>query len=304
MIKVSAPATIANLSAGFDVLGLALDYVTEEMTMAFAGDNSITIKNLDEYGLPEDPDKNLIGPVIRKALAIKGEERGIVVSCRKKLKPGSGLGTSAASAVAAALAINELLQLKLTDRELIELAMEGEAFVSGGPHADNIAPCLLGGIQLVRSTVPLDVISLDYPEFYISVLYPDIEVKTEAARALLPPELPLKTAVNQWANLGALVAGLEKKDIALVGRSLNDFVAEPYRKQLIPEFDKVKSEAMKAGAVGGGISGSGPAIFMLSHTEEDADRVLEKMKDVYRNKTGFIGFTSNVNKSGAMIIST
>ena len=233
-VTVEAPATVANLACGFDVLGLALNKPIEVLTMELAAHSEVSIKNMDDFGLPEDPAENLIGRIMEKVFALTGERRGVNIICKKMLKPGSGLGTSAASASAAAVAANEVFGLGLDTLGLIDLALEGEQFISGSRHADNVAPCIAGGIQLVMSNEPLEVTELDHPELWVSVIYPQITISTAAARQMLSDHLPLKTAIKQWGRVGGLVAGLAKKDHHLIAACMVDLVAEPYRKKLIP----------------------------------------------------------------------
>ena len=200
--------------------------------------------------------------------------------------PGSGIGSSAASACGA------LADSRFSKLELVDLAMAGEALASGSRHADNLAPCIYGGFTLVRSTDPLDIVEIGFPPLYATVIHPQIEIKTSEARAILPKEVPLKNAIRNWSNLGSLVAALAKGDYELTARSLEDTIVEPVRKSLIPRFDEVKSASLAAGALGGGISGSGPSIFMLSETREIADKVGIGMRGIY-NETE-IAFNTHV----------
>jgi homoserine kinase len=206
---------------------------------------------------------------------------GFDVVIEKKIKPGSGLGSSAASAAGVVVAVNELLGKPLTDKELLSLAMEGEAMASGSRHLDNVAPCILGGTVLIRDTSESDVVKLNNPDLFISIVHPQIEIKTSYAREILPIDIPLKKAVVQWANVGGLVGGICMNDLELISRSLIDVIVEPVRSRLIPGFDEVKRSALQAGAMGGGISGSGPSIFMFSKDEDTATKVASEMQSVF-----------------------
>ncbi len=200
----------------------------------------------------------------------------------KHIKPGSGLGSSAASAAGAVVAANKLLNNRFSNEDLLRFAMFGEKVASGVKHADNVAPCIYGGITLIRSIHPLDVVALSAPELYVTVVHPQIEVKTSDARQILRKEVLLKDAIKQWGNIAGLVAGFLKNDYALIGRSLEDVIIEPVRSILIPGFDEVKSQCKEAGALGGGISGSGPSLFMLNQEESIAHKNEEIMQDVFK----------------------
>jgi homoserine kinase len=281
-IKVFAPATVSNVVCGFDCLGFALEQPFDELIVSKTDEPTIRIEHTDDFGLPTDPDKNIAGVALRALINAAGIDHGFKVQITKHIKPGSGIGSSAASACGAVVAGNRLIGDRFSKNELVELAMAGEMLASGARHADNLAPCIFGGFTLVRSLDPVDIVSLDFPPLFATILHPQIEIKTSEARAMLPKEIPLKTAVQNWSNLGALVAALEKGDYQLLARSLEDHIIEPVRKSLIPKFDDCKAAALKAGALGGGISGSGPSIFMLSATGREAERVETAIVNVYR----------------------
>ncbi len=225
---------------------------------------------------------------------------GFEIEIYKKIKTGSGIGSSSASAAGAVFGINELLGRPFTPCQLVDFAMKGEAIASGCEHADNVAPCLLGGFTLVRGYNPLDVIRIDSPsELYAVVLHPHIELKTSDARAVLEPTVPLKNAITQTGNLGGLVAGLYTNDYELIGRSLNDAIIEPLRKKLIPNFDATKNAALQSGALGAGISGAGPSIFALCKGKESADKIAQAMKESYSNtEIDFDLHVSRINPYG------
>jgi len=281
-ITVLAPATVSNVVCGFDCLGFALSEPFDKMTVRKIDERTIRIINRDEYDLPTDPSKNVAGVALQAFLNSAGVDFGFEVEITKHIKPGSGIGSSAASACGAVVAANRLIGDRFSKPELVEFAMAGEMLASGSRHADNLAPCIYGGFTLVRSTEPLDIIEIDFPELFATVIHPQIEIKTSEARAILPKQVPLKEAIRNWSNLGSLVAALAKGDYGLISRSLEDTIVEPVRKSLIPKFDEVKSASLAAGALGGGISGSGPSIFMLSESREIADLVAIEIKDVYR----------------------
>jgi homoserine kinase len=280
-IKVLAPASVANLVCGFDVLGMSLSDPADEMFMSLSDTPGIQIIHEDEYGLPEEAEKNVAGVALIEMLKHLDPSTGFTVRVNKKIKPGSGLGSSAASAAGAVAGANALLGNRFSDDDLVRFAMSGEKLASGVKHADNIAPCLLGGITLIRSIMPLDIVKLTFPDLYVTVVHPQIEVKTSDARQILRKQVLLKDAIRQWGNIAGLVAGFMQKDYALIGRSLEDVIIEPVRSILIPGFDDVKQKCKLAGALGGGISGSGPSVFMLSVEERTAKKVAEVMQEVY-----------------------
>ena len=292
-VSVLAPATVANVVCGFDCLGFALSEPYDEMTIRKIDSREVRIVHHDNYGLSTDPEKNVAGVALRAFIEAADIEHGFEIEITKHIKPGSGIGSSAASACGAVVAANRLIGDRFTKLELVELAMAGEMLASGSRHADNLAPCIYGGFTLVRSTDPLDIVEIDFPPLFATVIHPQIEVKTREARAMLPKEVPLKSAIRNWSNLGALVAALAKGDYRLISRSLDDTIVEPVRKSLIPKFDEVKAASLAAGALGGGISGSGPSMFMLSETEESALDVQQAMNKVFF-QTG-IGFKTHVS---------
>ncbi|WP_395064728.1 homoserine kinase [Flavobacterium sp.] len=303
-IKIFCPATIANLNCGFDVLGLCLEGIGDEMIIRKSAEKGIKITKITGADLPLETEKNVAGvaalAICKEAINRISFEHGFEIEIHKKIKAGSGIGSSSASAAGAVFGINELLEKPFTKYELVDFAMKGEAVASGSEHADNVAPCLLGGFTLVRGYNPLDVIRIESPsELYAVVLHPHIEVKTSDARAVLQPMIPMKDAITQWGNLGGLIAGLYTKDYKLIGRSLNDVIVEPARKHLIPNFDEVKNTALQNGALGSGISGAGPSIFALCKGQEIAEKVAFAMSESYQN-TGieFDMHLSKINPEG------
>ena len=303
-IKLFCTATIANVSCGFDVLGLALDNVGDEMIVRKVAKKGVTITKIIGQDLPLETHNNVAGVAALAMLAKVDCDFGFEIEIYKNIKPGSGIGSSAASSAGAVFGINELLGRPFSNHDLIEFAMQGERLASGVAHADNVAPALLGGFTLVRSTDPLDVIKIHTPaELYATVIHPQIEVKTSDAREILRGSVALKTAIKQWGNVGGLISGLYTEDYDLIGRSLEDHIVEPIRSILIPAFDAVKEKSIEAGALGAGISGSGPSIFALSKGLENATKVGVAMKSVYE-KVGidYDIHISKINTEGIKII--
>jgi homoserine kinase len=299
---VRAPATVSNVVCGFDCLGFALSEPFDEVTVRLLSEPAIRLCELTDHGIPDDPSLNTAG-VALSALGERLEQPvGFEVSISKGIKPGSGIGSSAASACGAVAAANHLLGGRFSIRELIEFAIEGERVSSGARHADNVAPCLLGGFTLVRSIDPLDVVSLDFAPLVAVVIHPQTEIKTSEARALLPTTVGLSDAVATWSNLGALVSALARGDHDLIARSLFDPIVEPVRKHLIPGFDEMKSAALSAGAIGGGISGSGPSVFMLCPDQPSGSAVASAMSNVLdRLGIEYKAYVSEISRTGAVL---
>lgn len=302
-IRLKIPATVANLVCGFDILGMAIHDPYDEMELRILDAPEIIIKHEDLFGLPENPSKNVAGIVLLKIQEHFNLSHGFEVIIRKHIKPGSGLGSSAASAAGAAFGANMLLGNILSADEMIHFAMFGEELASGVRHADNIAPCIYGGITLVKSTHPLDIIPLNTPELFVAAVHPQVEVKTSDSRQILKKTISLKSAVEQWGNIAGLIAGIQNNDFSLIGRSLNDVIIEPVRSILIPKFDEIKMKSIEIGALGGGISGSGPSIFMLAEKKETAEEIALMMKSVY-DEAGIesLVYVSKINPSGIEII--
>jgi homoserine kinase len=301
-ITVFAPATVANVVCGFDCLGFALDAPCDEMTVRLIDEKTVKIKHHDNFNLPVEPEKNIAGVALLAILDEVKENVGFEVEITKNIKPGSGIGSSSASAVGAVVAANKLLDDRFSRLELAEFAMKGEQIASEGRHADNVAPCLFGGFTLVRSVEPLDIVALEFPPLFVTVIHPQIEIKTSEARKILPPEISLKSAIQAWSNVGALVSALSKADCGLISRSLEDFIVEPVRKKLIPHFDELKTQSLKSGALGGGISGSGPSVFMLSETFATANNVEKAMREIYETtEIDFNIYVSKINSEGVKV---
>ena len=301
-VIVHSPGTVANLVCGFDILGLALSEPYDIMEVTLIDEPKVTIQNLDSFNLPVEPEKNVAGVVLLSVMEKLNNQFGFDVRIEKHIKPGSGIGSSAASAAGAAVAANQLLGNIFSKAEMVQFAMNGEKLASGVKHADNIAPCIYGGISLIRSIHPLDIISIPAPELFVTVVHPQIEVRTSDARQILKQQVPLKDAIRQWGNIAGLVTGFLKNDFDLIGRSLEDVIIEPVRSILIPGFDELKSSCKEAGALGGGISGSGPSVFMLSKTYETALAVAAVMNNIYyRLGIDKNTYVTNINPSGVSI---
>ncbi len=303
-IKIFSPATVANVSCGFDVLGFCLDTIGDEMIIRKTKTKGITITKIEGFDLPYEAEKNVAGVSALALIADAKPDCGFEIEIYKNIKPGSGVGSSSASAAGSVFAINELLGKPYNTTELTYFAMKGEALASGSEHADNIAPALFGGFTLVKSCTPLKVLQLPTPsELYATIIHPEIEIKTAEARAILPENVALKSAITQWANVGSLVHALHTNDYDLLSESLNDGIIEPHRKQLIPYYDAIKSESIKADPLGCSISGSGPSIFALSKGEETAKRVAEAMSSVYsKTDINFNIYVSKINTQGMRIM--
>ncbi len=305
-VKVHAPATVANVVCGFDVLGFALHKPGDEVIVRRVDKPGVKLVHVegDNGLLPREADANTVTVSIINYLNKIAPDIGLEVELYKKMPIGSGLGSSAASTVAGVFAANALIGAPLKKIDLLEYALTGEKIACGSSHADNVAPSLLGGFTLIRSYDPLDVISLPYPdEMVATVVYPHLEIKTKDARRILKHQITLQNAVIQWGNVGGLVSGLFLKDFDLIGRSMQDVIVEPMRSILIPDFYQIKEEVLAAGAVGFGISGSGPSVFALSRNQVTADKVAEiisnsfKEKDIYSNS-----YVSVINNEGVKIL--
>ena len=303
-LKIFAPATVANVSCGFDILGFALDTVGDEMIIRKTAKKGITITKIEGANLPLEASKNVVGAAGYALLNALDITSGFEVEIYKKIKPGSGIGSSAASGAGMVFAMNKLLGNPFNTKELVQFAIEGERLACGAPIADNVSAALYGGFTLVRSYNPLDIVNLPTPNMlYATVIHPQIEVKTETARQILNDNIPLTDAVKQWGNVGGLISGLYTADYNLISRSLHDYIVEPLRATLIPHFDAVKKEALNAGALGCGIAGSGPSIFALSKGGNTAQAVAEAMQKVYqKTDIDFNIYLSKINTQGVKII--
>ncbi|WP_443945810.1 homoserine kinase [Pedobacter sp. AW1-32] len=302
-IKVFAPATVANVVCGFDVLGFAVNEPGDEVEMRLTNTPGVTIKRItgDEGRLPLTAEKNTVSASVQHYLKhIDRLDIGVEIELHKKMPIGSGLGSSSASTVAGLYAINKLMGNLLTAKELVPFAMKGEELACGYGHADNVAPAIMGGFVLIRSYDPLDVISLPTPDgMFAAIVYPEVDVPTKDARQMIRNKVFLKDAVTQWGNVAGLVSGLFMNDFELIGRSMKDVLVEPTRSILIPGFEDLRSLAMENGAIGFGISGSGPSVFSLTKDEDTAKKIT-KAQQQYLNKLNINSkaFVSSVNAEG------
>jgi len=310
-ITAFAPATVSNVGCGFDVLGFALDGPGDEVTARFAeesvDDALVIIDDIaDDNGrLPRDATRNTAGVAARALLDGLGEHRAVALGIRKGLPLASGLGGSAASAVAAVVAVDALLEAHAPMETLFACAFEGERIGAGSAHGDNVAPAVYGGFVLVRNANPPDIVRLPVPAGLTAVVvHPDFEIETARARAMLGVTVPLNDATRQWANLGALVHALHSNDLALLSRALDDAIAEPRRSSLIPGLVDIKRAALDAGALGSGLSGSGPSLFALCPSPQAAAPVAEAMAAAVRAAMGGRSQTyiSPVASRGARIV--
>ena len=288
-ITAFAPATVSNVACGFDVLGFALDSPGDEVTARLTDDGKVRIDDIVNDGgrLPRDAARNTAGVAARALLDALGDRRGVALTIRKGLPLSSGLGGSAASAVAAVVAVDAALGARTPLDRLLASAFEGERNGAGSAHADNIAPSIYGGFVLVRSAKPPDIVRLPVPTGLTAVVvHPELEIETAKARALLGDTVPLADAVQQWANLGAFVDALHRQDLDLLSRSLEDRIAEPRRAALVPGLAAIKAAAVQAGALGCSLSGSGPSLFALCRDAAGAARVAASMTDAVRTHIG------------------
>ncbi len=305
-IRASAPATVANVSCGFDIFGFAVEAPADEVVVTLTDTPGVVIKKIigDGGRLPLEASRNTAGVGVEAFLKSVGSKYGAEIILHKNLPLGSGMGSSAASSAAALVAINALHDNPLTREQLLPFAMEAERIACGSAHADNVAPSLLGGFVLIRGYQPLDVTAIPTPsDLFCTLVHPHIELKTEDSRRVLKLTIPMRDAVIQWGNIAGLVAGLMKPDYGLISRSLFDVVAEPVRSVLIPGFDEVKAQAGKSGALGCGISGSGPTIFALSRERETAERTGANIREQF-SRLGLDSdvYVSAINHTGARIL--
>jgi len=306
-VTAFAPATVSNVACGFDVLGFALHEPGDEVTAAFAPQGGVQIAGIagDAGRLPRDAGKNTAGVAVRALVDRLGERRGITLTIRKGLPLSSGLGGSAASAVAAVVAVDGLLGARTAPEILMACAFEGERVGAGSAHGDNIGPALYGGFVLVRATNPPDIVRLPVPAGLTAVVvHPDLEIETARARTMLGTEVPLSDAIRQWANLGALVHALHRSDFGLLSRALEDTIAEPRRAPLVPGLAAIKAAAAAAGALGCSLSGSGPSLFALCRDTQTADAVADAMTAAVVRHIGGVPetYVSAIAPQGARIV--
>ncbi|MBN8578320.1 MAG: homoserine kinase [Cytophagales bacterium] len=305
-VRAFAPATVANVCCGFDILGFAVDHPGDEVKLTLRDDNLVQVVSIegDEGRLPREAEKNTASVAVISFLKAIGSSQGVDIELKKKLPLGSGMGSSAASGVAALVAMNQLLGNPFTRAQLVPHAMEAERIACGSAHADNVAPSLLGGFALVREYQPLDIIKVDATEtLFCSLVHPHLELKTEDSRKVLRHSISLRDTITQSGNIAGLMLGLTKPDYALIGRSLKDVIAEPIRAAFIPGFETMRKVALEAGALGFGISGSGPTVFALSETRSKAQTTASAVQvEFEKRQLKADVFVSKVNQRGAYII--
>ncbi len=306
-IRVFAPATVANVVCGYDILGFAVNQPGDEVRMRLTGKPGISIEKItgDDGKLPTDVLKNTVGVSVQHYLnAIGCPGQGVAIELNKKMPIGSGLGSSSASTVAGLFAINQLMGAKLSAMDLLPFAMKGEEIACGSGHADNVAPALLGGFVLIRSYAPLDVIKLPFPDsLHCAIVFPEVDVPTRDARQMIRSKVLLRDAVMQWGNIAGLVSGLFLGDIDLIGRSMEDVIVEPTRSILIPDFYKLREIALDHNAVSFGISGSGPSVFSFARNKEAAavitGAIQAHLSSIRINSKAYI---SSINANGPAIL--
>ena len=303
-LLVFSPATVSNIGPGFDLMGFALNDPGDILHIRKNGKNEIRLFNNTEFDLPEDPDKNVAGVAVKALLHDLENLEGFDITFEQKIKPGSGIGSSAASCTAAVFGVNEILGKPLNKKQLIEYALKGEYLASRSIHADNIAPAMLGGIVLIRQYNPIDLINLNAPaELWCTIAHPDIVIKTSESRQLIPGEIPLPDVLAQCGNIASLVAGITTSNYDLIFRSIEDRIAEPFRKKSIPAYEPLKSLLKDEGIIAFNISGSGPSVFALTNSEGMADRAADLMGTTFIEKGITCNtYTSKISEPGTRIL--
>jgi homoserine kinase len=305
-IKAFAPATVANVCCGFDILGFAVDAPGDEVTLTLTDEPGVRMSSITGDGgrLPLDANRNTASVAVQSYLRELNKDQGVSIELVKNLPLGSGMGSSGASGVAALVAINHLMGNPMTRPQMVTHAMEAERIACGSAHADNVAPSLLGGFILVRDYQPLDIISIPAPtSLYCTLVHPHLELKTSDSRRVLKPSVSLKDAITQGGNIGGLITGLMKPDYELIGRSLRDVIAEPIRSVFIPGFSGIREEVLKTGALGCGISGSGPTLFILSQSADVAHAAGDQVQSQFQKfKLKSDKYVSRINNEGARIL--
>ena len=304
-IKVFSPATISNVACGFDILGFPIYSIGDEMIVKKTKKKSLIITDITGYSVPYDINKNVSTIAAKAMIESLNPNCGFDFKINKKIIPGSGIGSSGSSAAASVYAINKLLDSPLNENELISFAMRGEVVSSISEHADNVSPAILGGIVMIKSLSPLEVIKLPTPkDLYCFVINPKIEIKTSFSRKILPNKVKLKNTTKQVSTFGSFIHALHTEDYELIGRSLNDYLIEKHRKKLIPLYDEVKSIAIKHGALGCSISGSGPSIFALTKGVEKANEINRLVTELYKTSgNDFSTYVSKISEKGVSTIS-
>ncbi|MCF8379954.1 MAG: homoserine kinase [Bacteroidales bacterium] len=303
-IRIAAPATVSNVGPGFDLMGFALEQPLDILKVKRNKQNTIRIFNESDATIPLDPFKNVSSVAIKSLLDTLQINEGFDLIFEKKINPGSGIGSSAASCTAAVYGVNQLLGKPMETESLIDSALAGEFIASGSLHADNIAPALLGGFILIRSYNPIDIIKLTYPKNLVCTLvHPDLVINTKESRKLIPEKIELNASIAQSGNIAALVAGLNTNNYALIGRSLIDKIAEPHRSKFIPGYDILRKRLSDCGVLGMNISGSGPSVFALSDNPETAAKAAKIMEDTFlENNIKSVTYVSGVSQVGTRVL--
>ena len=304
-IKIQSPATVANLSCGFDILGLCLDKPYDEIEIIKIDKKKVVIDIIDSpySNIPSNPLENTGGVPALNIIKDLNLDFGFNIKINKGIPLCGGMGSSASTASGVVFAINKILNNRLTKKQMLKYALQGESVSVTNAHADNIAPCLLGGLTLIRDTKTLDIMNIPISDFYISLIHPHFHISTQEARDILPQEIKLSSAITQWGNIGALVLGFASKDNDLIKRSMNDIIVEPIRSKLIEGFNEIKKKSIKLGAIGCSISGSGPTMFALCDNENIARSIIDFSNSFYNGKNiGCDTYLSKVNNNGPKII--
>tara|TARA_B100001996_G_scaffold348933_1_gene307384 strand:+ start:1072 stop:1995 length:924 start_codon:yes stop_codon:yes gene_type:complete len=304
-IKIQSPATVANLSCGFDILGLCLDKPYDEIEIIKIDKKKVVIDIIDSpySNIPSNPLENTGGVPALNIIKDLNLDFGFNIKINKGIPLCGGMGSSASTASGVVFAINKILNNRLTKKQMLKYALQGESVSVTNAHADNIAPCLLGGLTLIRDTKTLDIMNIPISDFYISLIHPHFHISTQEARDILPQEIKLSSAITQWGNIGALVLGFASKDNDLIKRSMNDIIVEPVRSKLIEGFNEIKKKSIKLGAIGCSISGSGPTMFALCDNENIARSIIDFSNSFYNGKNiGCDTYLSKVNNNGPKII--
>ncbi|WP_316931580.1 homoserine kinase [Flavimarina sp. Hel_I_48] len=303
-VRVFSPATVANVNCGFDVLGFALHGLGDEMVLRKVAQKGIKITSVTGAELPMETSQNVSGVAGEAMLNALNLDYGFEIEIHKKIRLGSGVGSSAASAAGVVFGINQFLKKPFSNLELTRFGMKGEAVASGNEHADNVAPCIYGGFTLITGYDPLKIVALPVPrDLFVTIIHPHISIKTREARELLPQQVSMQAAIQQSGNLAGLVAGLYENDYELIGTSTQDALVEGHRKALIPHFDELKATALKAGGLAFGISGSGPSMFTLTEGIETARNVEKKLvKVLAKHKLQTDSYVSSISTSGNQVL--
>ena len=304
-ITLRAPATIANLSCGFDVLGLCIKNPFDEIKITKNNDCNVVISIQDSpfSDIPDNPNQNTGGIPAQLIIDHYNLDFGFNIDIKKGIPLCGGLGSSAATAAGVVYGINEILDKKLSFSNMIKYALEGEKLSSDSPHADNIGPCIAGGLVLIRDTKSLDLINIPIDNYYFAIIHPDILIDTKSARKILPNKIDLDSAIKQWGNVASLTYGFSSKNIDLIKKSMKDYIIEPVRSKLIPAYDNMKNTALDNGAIGCSISGSGPSVFALCEDRNKAEKILISMEKVLLdNSIKYHSYVTSVNNQGIEIL--